>query len=142
MHHETMTLSDLARWAGVALVVWAIAAIVTGCTRSTHVRAVNTAAAALETTAEAIRVEVERRIPGDVEARQLYRQRMSPVVDALTAAYAAHDAWRVLVEQGASESAVLAAAERAREAFCELASVTRELAPRVPTEGLCWQVAP
>lgn len=129
-----MTLSDLTRWAGIALVVWAIAVIATGCTHSTHVRAVNTAAATLETTAAELLAEYERGRPsGDARA---YAERWRPVSDALSAAFAAHDAWRLALDSG-DEAAVLAAASRARDALCELSRAVRDVAPEAPTGALC-----
>lgn len=131
-----MTLSDLARWAGIALVVWAIAAVVTGCTHSTHVRALNATAVTLETTAAELLAEYERGRPEDEAERKAYAERWRPVADALSAAFAAHDAWRLALDSG-DEAAILAAASRAHEALCELSRAARDVAPKIPTGALC-----
>lgn len=134
---EVMTLSDLARWAGIACLVWLALAIATGCTHSTHVRAVNTTAATLETTSRILRAEFERGKPQDPEDRKAYAQRWMRIVYAQEAAYAAHDAWRRLVADGASEVAILAAAERVKAALCVLSDAIQYAAPRVQTGALC-----
>lgn len=123
-----MTLSDLTRWAGIALAVWLVAVIaagLSGCAHQGHVRAVNVAAVTLETTASTLLSEYERGRPDDVEEARAYAEKWTPVVHALSAAYAAHDAWRLSLD--GDEAGIIAAAAKAREALCELQRVAREL---------------
>lgn len=121
------------------LMAWWVGAMlghISGCTHSTHVRAVNIAAVTLETTAAELRAEYERGRPEDEAERKAYAERWRPVADALSAAFAAHDAWRLTLDSG-DESAILAAASRAREALCELSRAVRDVAPKIPTGALC-----
>lgn len=129
-------------WSGVAFIGWLFVVMVialASCTPKAHVRAVNTAAVTLETTAYALLSEYDAGRPSGDEERRAYAERWEPVIQSLSAAYAAHDAWRILVERNADSVAIIAAAARAREALCELQRVAKGVAM---LDALCIKKAP
>lgn len=136
-----MTLSDLTRWTVLVLATWLLAIFAFGCARSSHVKAVNTAAVTLEATAHELLAEYERGRPEDTDEARVYAERWTPVVHALSAAYAAHDGWRLLVERNADDIAIIAAASRARDALCNLREAARGLMSTGALGGICAREA-
>lgn len=145
-----MTFPDLGRWAAFALAMWLVAVFAFGCARSAHVKAVNTAAVTLETVAAELLAEYESERATVVRAARAWGEdeeeaealsnlarRWVPVVHALSAAYAAHDAWRILVERDADDAAILIAATRARTALCELQDAAKALDFTISIGVLC-----